>query len=248
MTGEMATRYRELAVGRQLGHLEYVVTEENLALFRNAIEYPDAGFPSIALKEHVHVLTRKYGYLPLRSVNYQERYFSPPRLNRRVQVTGWIREKYQLHGQNWLEVETYAVDEIGTEILRSRHTFLVGEPEREGVSQEEPSPKAGCPLPTLTKSVNQANIDQFQKAGRLLVFQFGPQRSLPVQSNTDGEQNRPDDLSRSRASDQMGFAYLHEILARRFGADFRQGGPAFRYLFGLGPGRRPDNGPRGGQQ
>ena len=223
MTGEMADRYRELVAGGQLGHLEYVVTEENLALFRNAVEYPDAGFPSIALKEPLHVLTRKYGRLPLRGINHQERYFSPPRLNRRVQVTGWIRGKYHHDGQNWLEVETYAVDEVGTEILRSRHTFLVGEPRSERVTQEESSPKVGAPLPSVAKRVHQENIDEFRGVGRLLLFRFGPQPP-PDQSNTNGEPNRLDGLDRSRAPNQMGFAYLHEILARRFGPDFQQGG------------------------
>ena len=51
MTRKVGSRLRELAVGGQLGHLEYVVTQENLALFRDAVDYPEAGFPSMALAE-----------------------------------------------------------------------------------------------------------------------------------------------------------------------------------------------------
>ena len=224
MAGKISTKYQRLVVGGQLGHMEYVVTEENLALFRNAVDYPEAGFPSIAVKEPAHVLARKFGPLPLFSVKHQERYFRPPQLNRRVQVTGWVREKYQQRGRSWLEVETFAVDEIGTEILRSRHTFLVGESKREGMIVAEAGPEVGDPLPTVTKCVGQENIDLFRAVGHLLTSQDRTQPSVPVRSNTDVEQCRSDGSSRSRASDQMGFAYLHEILARRFGADFRQGG------------------------
>jgi hypothetical protein len=47
---------------------------------------------------------------------------------------------------------------------------------------------------------------------------------VPFQSYIDGRPHQQDCRSRSRAPHQIGFAYLHEILARRFGADFRQGG------------------------
>ena len=224
MTGNIGTRLQELVVGDQLGHLEYVVTEENLALFRHAVDYPEARFPSIALAEPARVLTAKYGCLPLRDVHHQEQYFSPPQLNRRVQVTGWLREIYQHFGQNRLVVETFAVDEVGTEILRSRHTFSVGEPNGEETPKGEAGPEVGYPLPSVSKSVHQENIDDFMAAGRLLTSQVGPDPSAPVRSNIDGERGQANCHTGSRAPNQMGFAYLHELLARRFGADFRQGG------------------------
>jgi hypothetical protein len=118
--------YRELSIGEQLAHLEYVVTEDKLRLFQEAVEYPDAGFPSIAVKEYIEVLTRKYGPIPVISAKHKDRYFSPPRPDKRIQVTGWVRDKYQRRGRNWLVVETFAVDEDGREILRSEHTFLIG--------------------------------------------------------------------------------------------------------------------------
>ncbi len=224
MTGELANRYRELVVGGQLGHLEYVVTEENLALFRHAVDYPEASFPSIALAEPARVLTAKYGCLPLRDVHHQEQYFSPPQLNRRVQVTGWLREIHQHLGRSRLVVETFAVDEVGTEILRSRHTFSVGEPNGEETPKEEAGLEVGYSLPTLTKSVQRENIDEFRAADRLLPVQAGLDPSVPVRSDIDGGRSQANCHTGSRAPNQMGFAYLHELMARRFGADFRQGG------------------------
>ena len=118
--------YRELSIGEQLAHLEYVLTEDKLRLFQEAVDYSGASFPSIAVKEYIGVLTGKYGPIPVISAKHKDRYFSPPRPNKRVQVTGWVRDKYQRRGRSWLVVETFAVDEDGREIIRSEHTFLIG--------------------------------------------------------------------------------------------------------------------------
>lgn len=117
--------YDALPVGGQLGHLEYVVTDELLEQFRNAVEFPEACFPSIAVEEYIEVLVRKYGFLPLASAKHSERYYAHPRPNKRIQVSGWVRDKYQRQGHRWLVVDTFAVDEDGREILRSEHTFLL---------------------------------------------------------------------------------------------------------------------------
>lgn len=118
--------YDKLVVGDQLGHLEYLVTEDKLARFREAVEYPEAFFPSIAIKEYIQVLREKHGQMPVISAKHQDRYFHPPIPNKRVQVTGWLRDKYERRGRHWLVVETFAVDEDGRELVRSEHTFLLG--------------------------------------------------------------------------------------------------------------------------
>jgi hypothetical protein len=117
--------YQRLVVGEQLGHLEYLVTPEKLARFQDAVEYPGALFPNIASKEYLHVLRNKYGPVDFISAKHTDRYFHPPIPNKRVQVTGWVRDKYQRRGRYWLVVETFAVDEDGRELVRSEHTFLV---------------------------------------------------------------------------------------------------------------------------
>lgn len=117
--------YQRLEIGEQLGHLEYVITPEQLQLFREAVEFPEACFPSIAAKEYAEVLVRKHGHILVISAKHQDHYLRPPRLLKRIQVTGWVREKYQRRDQRWLMVETFAVDEDGMEVLRSQHTFTV---------------------------------------------------------------------------------------------------------------------------
>jgi hypothetical protein len=120
--------YQLLEIGEQLGHLEYSITPEQLQAFQEAVEYPQACFPSIAAKEYAEVLARKHGRLAVISARHQDHYLRPPKLLKRIQVTGWVREKYQRRGRRWLVVETFAVDEDGTEVLRSQHTFVVPPP------------------------------------------------------------------------------------------------------------------------
>ena len=76
--------YQQLPVGGQLGHLEYLVEKESLELYRTAVDYPDAGFPSLALEEYRQVLANKYGAMPLTSVGHQEWYYRPPSLGRHL--------------------------------------------------------------------------------------------------------------------------------------------------------------------
>lgn len=118
--------YQRIVLNEQLGHLEYVVTDEQLRLLQESVEYPEAYFPHIAVKEYLEVLRRKHGPISFISAKHQDQYYHPPILNKRVQVTGWVRDKYERRGRNWLLVETLAIDEDGREIVRSQHTFLIG--------------------------------------------------------------------------------------------------------------------------
>jgi hypothetical protein len=118
--------YQRIVLNEQLGHLEYVVTDEQLRLLQESVEYPEAYFPHIAVKEYLEVLRRKHGPISFISAKHQDQYYHPPIPNKRVQVTGWVRDKYERRGRNWLLVETLAIDEDGREIVRSQHTFLIG--------------------------------------------------------------------------------------------------------------------------
>ncbi len=211
--------YRRLPVGGQLGHLEYLVKQEDLELYRSAVGYPEAGFPSLAVDECRQVLVSKYGAMPLTGVRHQEWYYRPPFVERRVQVSGWIREKYRLHGRDWLVVGTFAVDEIGTEVLRSRHTFMVGEEEPPEVPENFPLADPSKALPVLEKQLVPEDLEVF----RTLTCLLAPACEWAV----DG----------SAAARLMSFAYLHQLMASSYGIDFRQGGQLdVRFLKPLSPG------------
>ena len=211
--------YRRLPVDGQLGHLEYLVKQEDLELYRSAVGYPEAGFPSLAVDECRQVLVSKYGTMPLTGVRHQEWYYRPPFVERRVQVSGWIREKYRLHGRDWLVVGTFAVDEIGTEVLRSRHTFVVGEEEPPEGPKSCLAADSGRALPLLEKQLVPKDLEVF----RTLTHRLAPACEWAV-----------DD---SNAAKLMSFAYLHQLMASSYGIDFRQGGHLdVRFLKPLSPG------------
>lgn len=91
------------------------------------------------------------------------------------------------------------------------------------MSAERPDLAVGDYLPAVTKRVTQETIDRFEQAGRI-IKSLGQEGPAPASIHTDTAKAREMGLSRPAASGQMSFAYLHELLARQFGADFRQGG------------------------
>ena len=222
-------KYEELEIGEQLAHLEYVITAEKLQLFREAVEYQQAQFPSIAAKEYLKVLTGKYGYVPVISIEHEDLYYSPPRLNKRIQVTGWVRAKCQRLGRHWLVVETLAIDEDGTEIVRSRHTFLIDGLGAgwEGAVMAAKAAGLGIrdSLTQITRTVTQEKMDLFEAVGQALTATDEAQAArVPANIHTDPNRAREMGLDQPVASGQMSFAFIHELLARRFGDDFRRGG------------------------
>ena len=121
----------------------------------------------------------------------------PPVAGRRVQVGGWLREVGERKGRPLLRVAAFAVDEIGTEILRSEAAFVVGSGEEwrelnvaQGVSQ---------------RPVLQGFSDGMVGAG----FNLG-RVTLP-----DGD----DDGSTALLA-----GWLEGQLGRNYGDDFRWGG------------------------
>lgn len=216
-------------IGEQLGFLEYQVTDENLHMFQQAVGYPASYFPNLAAMDHFFVLLQKRNFPVLESVTHEDRYFRPPVTGRRVQVTGWIQDQRISRGVETLTVETFAVDEIGTEILRSQHVFRLGAgraPERLG---RRPGSTRGAEnttfLPSLVKRVTEEAIEQLEAARRSLV---GEQADLArdLRSNVHASADLASGmgLASTVAPEEMGLAYLHELLDRRYGIDFRQGG------------------------
>jgi hypothetical protein len=91
------------------------------------------------------------------------------------------------------------------------------------MSAEKLGLAVGDHLPAVTRSITQEKIDQFEQVGRLLKSQE-PEETTPTNIHTNANKASEIGLPRPIASGQVSFAYLHELLARQFGADFRQGG------------------------
>ena len=220
----------QIPIGAQLGHLQYTLTEEKLRLFREAVGYPEAAFPNIAAREFLEVLSRKYGAPDAIGQRHTDYYFRPPILGRRLQVTGWVRDKLVQRGNHLLEVDTFAVDEVGTEIIRSEHTFRFGAgrgAERQGRRPARTRQAAAEDyLPSVTKRVTEEVIEGFEAATRSIVTgkSDSPGSPSPVNIHTGAELASAMGLAAAVAPTELSLAYLHELLDRNFGIDFRQGG------------------------
>ena len=225
----LARNSKGIPIGEQLGFLEYLVTGDNLLLFRNAIDYNGNSFPNIVSREHLIVLLQEDNSGSLESVTHADRYLRPPVTGRRVQVTGWTREKRQERGSEVLVVETFAVDDIGTEILRSQHVFRQGSGQTPARLGRRPARRRSADdveiLAPVHKRVTEETIENFEAAHRSLVgeaavFSGTSSRNVHTSAGLASDMG----LAAMVAPEELSLAYLHEMLDVRFGIDFRQGG------------------------
>jgi acyl dehydratase len=88
---------------------------------------------------------------------------------------------------------------------------------------QQPLWNVGDHLPTLAKAVTREKISRFETVSRMLVS-ADRVVATPTNIHTDNAVAKELGLNRPVAPDQMSLAYLHELLARQFGANFLQGG------------------------
>ena len=81
----------------------------------------------------------------------------------------------------------------------------------------------GYRLNSVSKTLDQDRMDRFEKVGRILITE-GEETDEPPNIHTDPEKAKAMGLERPIASGQMSYSYIHEMLCREFGIDFRQGG------------------------
>lgn len=115
-----------LRAGDQIGNLEYMVDEGALTEYRRGVG-EDACFPNLMAEDCRAMLINHWAGAPLATVWQRLDFLRPPILGRRVQVGGWLREVRVKCGLPWIKATAFAVDEIGTEILRSEAAFAVGQ-------------------------------------------------------------------------------------------------------------------------
>lgn len=117
--------WRGLRAGDQIGNLEYVVDERALTEYRQVVG-AGGSFPNLMAEDCRAMLAKRGPGEPLATVWQNLNFLRPPILDRRVQVGGWVREIGTKCGRRWIRAAAFAVDEIGTEILRSESAFAVG--------------------------------------------------------------------------------------------------------------------------
>ena len=115
-------RFRGLAAGDQLGNLEYLIDDDVMDKYRALIG--DCGnYANLIADDCESMAATRFGITELNTVWRRFDFLRPPIPGLRIQAGGWLKEIRKRDGSPWLRVSAFAVDEIGTEILRSRHVF-----------------------------------------------------------------------------------------------------------------------------
>ena len=204
-----------LRVGDQIGNLEYVVDDEALVEYRRVVGTGGC-FPNLMAEDCRALLSRRETEEPLSTVWRRLDFMRPPITGRRVQVGGWIREVEETCGRTWIRVAAFAVDDIGTEILRSEAAFVVG---RETAQVEPVVERAGSKPISMRLAGSRAGDSGH--LGKLRV---------PQRDRLDGYFG----IGKAMAGTEMGAdgngltsitaGWLEGLLGHDFGQDFRWGG------------------------
>ena len=130
--GTKDLRYDDLVIGEQLGSFEYVLTQKMLDDFREAMEDPEAAFPTLAVKHDASALNMVYKDTTggVNAGNEVE-FFNPPIPGKMIKVSGRIADKYVRRDKPYLVIEATATDEDGRLLERLR-TYQMKKPDEVG--------------------------------------------------------------------------------------------------------------------
>lgn len=123
-------RFCGVAAGEQLGNLEYLVDNSVIAEYRALVG--DCGnYANLIADDCEAMATARFGITGLTTAWRRFDFLRPPIPGRRIQAGAWLKAIRERDGSPWLRVSAFAVDEIGTEILRSEAAFTIGNTEAE---------------------------------------------------------------------------------------------------------------------
>ena len=202
-----------LSIGDQLGNLEYAIDAAALADYRQLVG-DDGCYPNLLADDCRALLLARCGSLDLTTLWRRLDLLRPPIPGRRVQVGGWLRDVQERNGRPLVRVAAFAVDEIGTEILRSEAAFAIGQPP---ASTATPS----SIRPHTIGSITGASVGDCYTLGDLI---------LPNGPPLDACRQIGDALAGvALADDGNGLTtllvgWLEHRMGQDFGDDFRWGG------------------------
>lgn len=204
-----------LRAGDQIGNLEYVVDDPILEQYRR-LAGSDGRFPNLMAEDCRAMLNRHAPGETLSTVWLNLQFLRPPIPGRRIQVGGWLKGFQERRGAAWLRASAFAVDEIGTEIMRSEAAFRTGDP----VTQPVPILPQGAeflmPLPLARARAGDHDLvgkKRFEPDGGLDAYHSIARGMAGYDMRADG--NRLTSIAAG---------WLEHLLGADFGEDFRWGG------------------------
>lgn len=124
--------YNDLVIGETLGSYEYVLTQEMLDEFREAVDDAEAAFPTLAVKHDGTSINMIYkDNIGGGNAGNEVEFFNPPIPGKKILVTGRIADKYVRRDKPYLVIEATATDEDGRLLERLR-TYQMKKPDEVG--------------------------------------------------------------------------------------------------------------------
>ena len=124
--------YDKIEIGEELGCYEYLLTQAMLDAFRQAVDDPEAPFPTLAVKHDATAFAMVYEDT-IGSVNAgnQVEFYNPPVPGKKINVTARVADKYLRRDKPYLVIEATAVDEDGR-LLEKLRTYQLKKPDEMG--------------------------------------------------------------------------------------------------------------------
>ena len=124
--------YESSKIGEELGSYDYVLSQETLNNFRQAVDDPDALFPTIAVKHDATAFALAY-HDSTGGINAgnEVEFFNPPVPGKKITITGRISDKYLRRDKPYLVIEATAIDEDGR-LLEKTRTYQMKKPDEVG--------------------------------------------------------------------------------------------------------------------
>ena len=210
-----ADSWRGLRAGDQIGNLEYVVDAPALAQYRQVV---GAGgcFPNLMAEDCRAMLAQHSAGETLTTVWQRIDFLRPPIMGRRVQVGGWVREVGEERGNVRIRAAAFAVDEIGTEILRSEAAFVIG-----GKAWPAMQGAVGTPGNQAPASLARGRVGDSGHLGDLRLPNWEQMNDFRRVANAmAGIDMAPD----GNGLTSITAGWLEGLMGANFGEDFRWGG------------------------
>ena len=206
--------WRGLRAGDQIGNLEYVVDDAALAAYRRVVGV-DGCFPNLMAEDCRSMLTPLVSGGPLTTVWQKLEFLRPPILGRRVQVGGWARELAEQRGRHGIRVAAFAVDDIGTEILRTETAFVAGRDAARPDAGVEPAARTEGKTLTCSRAGDGGHLGQLRvpRAEQMRGYRNIAKAMAGVDMDTDGS-----------GLTSVVAGWLEGLMGASFGEDFRWGG------------------------
>ena len=210
-----AVSWHGLRAGDQIGNLEYVVNEEVLEWYRRLVGN-HGSYPNLIAEDCRALLEQRAPGAALATVWQRFVFLRPPTMRRRIQVGGWVREVQRKRGGLWIRAAAFAVDDIGTEILRSEAAFELRRDRHETGSTVESVP-AQSPVTSLAGG----RPGDSSHLGKLSLPSRDVSGSYRQMANAMGGTEMAGDGNGLTA---ILAGWLESLLSADFGEDFRWGG------------------------